>query len=177
MPILTPQDSAKYADNRLNITTKKLGKFVKLISNVKLSSHAAPYSHDYGEKMNKLVSLEEVNASILPAKVLVLLSKYAQAMRKHTGLVIKISSLNVFRHVHNTNKLADHSEIHRLHRELLIEVNHHLRAKTMQTNRQREQDEARKKMFAANGERLVSRNRGRLNSNNLEIESSLTINF
>jgi len=127
--------------------------------------------------MGKLVSLEEVNASVLPAKVLVLLSKYAQAMRKHTGLVIKISSLNVFKHVHNTNKLTDHLQIRKLHRDLLIEVNSHLRAGTMQTNQQRELGEADGYIRGKNGEVLVSRNNGSLNSNNLEIESSLSINF
>lgn len=127
--------------------------------------------------MGKLISLEEVNASVLPAKVLVLLSKYAQAMRKHTGLVIKISSLNVFKHVHNTNKLTDHLQIRQLHRELLLEVNSHLRAGTMQTDRQREFGDTAGVMRGKNGEVIVSRDSGSVNSNNLEIESSLSINF
>ena len=88
--------------------------------------------------MGKLVSLKEVNASILPANVLVLLSKYAQAMRTHTGLVIKISSLNVFKHVHNTNKLTENIAVRRLYRELLLEVNNHISNGSMQTNDQRE---------------------------------------
>ena len=50
--------------------------------------------------MRKLKNLEEVNAAALPAKVLVLLSKYANALRKHNGLILKLSSLNVFRNVH-----------------------------------------------------------------------------
>lgn len=128
-------------------------------------------------EMGKLISLEEVNASVLPAKVLVLLSKYAQAMRKHTGLVIKISSLNVFKHVHNTNKLTGHLQIRKLHRELLLEVNSHLRGGTMQTNKQRELGQASGIVRGKDGEVMVSRNSGRLNSNNLEIESSLSINF
>ena len=127
--------------------------------------------------MGKLISLEEVNASVLPAKVLVLLSKYAQAMRKHTGLVIKISSLNVFKHVHNTNKLTGHLQIRQLHRELLLEVNSHLRAGTMQTDRQRELGDSAGVLRGKDGEVIVSRNNGSLNSNNLEIESSLSINF
>jgi len=127
--------------------------------------------------MGKLVSLDEVNASVLPAKVLVLLSKYAQAMRKHTGLVIKISSLNVFKHVHNTNKLTDHLQIKQLHRDLILEVNKHLRAGTMQTNQDRELGEASGLVRGRNGEVIVSRNSGALNSNNLEIESSLSINY
>lgn len=127
--------------------------------------------------MGKLVNLDEVNASVLPAKVLVLLSKYAQAMRKHTGLVIKISSLNVFKHVHNTNKLTDHLQIKQLHRDLIIEVNRHLRGGTMQTNQDRELGGASGLMRGNGGEVIVSRNSGALNSNNLEIESSLSINF
>jgi len=127
--------------------------------------------------MGKLVSLEEVNALVLPAKVLVLLSKYAQAMRKHTGLVIKISSLNVFKHVHNTHKVTGHLQIRQLHRELLLEVNSHLRAGTMQTDRQRELGDAKGVLRGKDGEVIVSRNNGSLNSNNLEIESSLSINF
>ena len=127
--------------------------------------------------MGKLISLEEVNASVLPANVLVLLSKYAQAMRKHTGLVIKVSSLNVFKHVHNTNKVTGHRQIRQLHRELLLEVNSHLQAGTMQTDRQRELGDPAGVLRGKNGEVVVSRSSGSLNSNNLEIESSLSINF
>jgi len=88
--------------------------------------------------MGKLVSLEEVSASVLPARVLVLLSKYAQAMRKHTGLVIKISSINVFRHVHKTHKLTNHSAVRKLYQELLEEVDSHIFQGTMHTNYERE---------------------------------------
>lgn len=88
--------------------------------------------------MAKLVSLEEVSAAVLPAQVLVLLSKYAQATRKHTGLVIKISSVNVFRHVHNTHKLTGHSAVKNLYSELLNEVGMHINAGTMHTNYDRQ---------------------------------------
>lgn len=87
--------------------------------------------------MGKIESLDKVSAAVLPAKVLVLLSKYAQTMRKHTGLVIKISSMNVFKHVHNTHKLTQHPEVIALHRTLLSEVNKHLSEGTMQTVDQR----------------------------------------
>lgn len=127
--------------------------------------------------MGRIIGLEEVSALVLPAKVLVLLSKYAQAMRKNTGLVIKISSLNVFKHIHNTNKLTDHLQIQKLHQELLLEVNRHLRAGTMQTNQQRELGQTSGIARDKHGEMLVSRSSGSLNSNNLEIESSLSINF
>ena len=127
--------------------------------------------------MGKLVSLNEVNASVLPAKVLVLLSKYAQAVRKHTGLVVKISSLNVFKHVHNTNKITSHIQVRQLHRELLIEVNGHLREGTMQTNQQRELGNSSNLLHGKDGKVVTSKNSGDLNSNNLEIETSLSINF
>lgn len=87
--------------------------------------------------MGKIESLDKVSAAVLPAKVLVLLSKYAQTMRKHTGLVIKISSMNVFKHVHNTHKLTQHPEVIALHSTLLSEVNKHLMEGTMQTVDQR----------------------------------------
>ena len=85
-------------------------------------------------KMAKLVSLKDVNASLLPADVLVLLSKYAQAMRKHNGLIIKISSLNVFKHVHKTSKLTENLLVRSLHRELVLTVNNHLQEGTMKKN-------------------------------------------
>lgn len=87
---------------------------------------------------DKIVNLEEVSAEVLPAEVLVLLSKYAQAMRKHTGLVIKISSLNVFKHVHRTHKLTQHPSVRKLHLELLCLVNSHIKAGTMHTSHERE---------------------------------------
>jgi len=89
-------------------------------------------------RMDKIVNLEEVSAEVLPAEVLVLLSKYAQAMRKHTGLVIKISSLNVFKHVHRTHKLTQHPSVRKLHIELLCLVNGHIKRGTMHTNHERE---------------------------------------
>lgn len=131
-------------------------------------------------KMGELVSLEEVDASVLPAKVLVLLSKYAQAIRKHTGLVIKISSLNIFKHVHNTNIMTDHQQVEQLYRELLLEVNSHLRGGTMRTHLQQKLSDPKVRQHIGlrrrgeNGELLVSRNSSRLNSNNLEIESSFS---
>jgi len=90
-----------------------------------------------GSQMTEFISLKEVSASMLPAAVLVLLSQYSLAVRKHTGLVIKISSANVFLHIHNTNKLTDHPEVRRLHQELLGAVTRHISAGTMQTIQQR----------------------------------------
>ena len=81
-----------------------------------------------------LSNLEEVNASALPAKVLVLLSKYAHALRKHNGLILKLSSMNVFRHVHSTNHASQHEVVHAVHAELLAEVKRHVEVGTMYTN-------------------------------------------
>ena len=127
--------------------------------------------------MGKLVSLEEVSASTLPAKVLVLLSKYSKAMRKHTGVVIKISSLNVFSHVHNTNKLSNHLQTQQIHHELLLEVNRHLDAGTMQTVRERERHKLRSYIASNNRNRRGQRNGARLNTNNPEIERTLSLNI
>ena len=87
--------------------------------------------------MGKLISLDQISASVLPAKVLVLLSKYALAIHKHAGVVVKINSVDVFKYVHKTSKLTDNIEVRSIHRELLVEVNRHLLAGTMQTNMQR----------------------------------------
>ncbi len=126
--------------------------------------------------MGKLISLDEVNASVLPAKVLVLLSKYAQSMRKHTGLVIKISSMNVFKHVHNTNKLTEHPEVRRLHRDLLVEVNHHLLEGTMQTNRQRYEATEFPVTQRFKSESLGSvKPSGEVSSRKFDIENSLSV--
>ena len=105
--------------------------------------------------MEKLEQLDQVSASVLPAKVIVLLSKYAQSMRKHTGLVIKISSMNVFKHVHNTHKLTQHPEVIKLHKALLAEVNKHIAAGTMHTIGERE---ARANLAAKQGHPPVSPN-------------------
>lgn len=94
--------------------------------------------------MGKLISLNEVNATILPGRVLVLLSKYAQELRKHTGLVIKVSSMNVFKHVDNTSKFTESPVIHKLHKQLLIEVNKQLASGSMQTHAQRQLNDSTK---------------------------------
>lgn len=94
--------------------------------------------------MGKLISLNEVNATILPGRVLVLLSKYAQELRKHTGLVIKVSSMNVFRHVDNTRKFTENPVIHKIHKQMLIEVNKQLATGSMQTHAQRQLNDSTK---------------------------------
>ena len=88
--------------------------------------------------MGTLISLNEVNATVLPGRVLVLLSKYAQELRKHTGLVIKVSSMNVFKHVDKTRRFTESSHIHKVYKELLIEVNQQLALGSMQTHAQRQ---------------------------------------
>jgi len=105
--------------------------------------------------MGRFVNLEEVSAEVLPANVLVLLSKYAQAMRKHTGLVIKISSLNVFKHVHDTQKLTRHPAVKKLHAALLREISEHLEQGTMHTTRDREIIARSKAAHATSVELLV----------------------
>lgn len=89
--------------------------------------------------MGNLTNLKEVSASVLPARVLVLLSKYAQALRVHNGMVLKISSVNVFKNIYRTYPLARHPAIKRIHAELLAEVNMHLEQGTMHTNESKRQ--------------------------------------
>ena len=84
--------------------------------------------------MGQITSLKNVNALALPAKVLVLLSKYAQALRAHNGTVLKLSSLRVFKHIHTTCMKANDQTLIHIYVELLREVNIHLEAGTMYTN-------------------------------------------
>lgn len=83
--------------------------------------------------MTKVASLEYVDASVLPAKVLVLLSKYAKVVRDTDGVLIRISSLNVFRHVHRSFKNTSSNRVHKLYNALLKEVNLHLANQDMYT--------------------------------------------
>ena len=89
--------------------------------------------------MKRVIALNQVNAAILPAKILVLLSKYSQSVRKHTGLIVRISAMDVFVQVHNTNKITEHLDVRRIYRELQVEVNKSLLMGTMQTNAQRDE--------------------------------------
>jgi len=81
-----------------------------------------------------LKSLEDVNALALPAKVLVLLSKYAQALRDHNGTILKLSSLRVFKHIHDTCEEANYHKLDKIYAKLLKEVNQHIHSGTMYTN-------------------------------------------
>ena len=49
----------------------------------------------------KLNSLYNVEAKVLPPRVMVLLSKFAKAIKDEDGVTIKLSSLDVFKHIHN----------------------------------------------------------------------------
>jgi len=87
--------------------------------------------------MNKIKSLEDVNALALPAKVLVLLSKYAKELRAKNGTVIKLSSLRIFFHVHQTCLKAKDTRLNIIYYQLLDEVNKHIEAGTMFTNEEK----------------------------------------
>lgn len=84
--------------------------------------------------MEKLQSLENVNALALPAKVLVLLSKYAQYLRAHNGTILKLSSLRVFKHIHRTCQNAQDPKLNSIYQQLLHEVNIHIESGIMYTN-------------------------------------------
>lgn len=82
-------------------------------------------------KPSNLQSLEKVDATTLPAKVLVLLSKYAIALKNHNGTVIQLSSLNVFRHVHHTSLLCKDPIAQKIHRQLMVQVCSHIKLGSM----------------------------------------------
>lgn len=88
--------------------------------------------------MEKLTSLEDINALALPAKVLVLLSKYSQSLKSTNGTVIKLSSLRVFMHVHQTCIKANDISLNIIYHQLLTEVNKHLNDGTMFTNQEKQ---------------------------------------
>ncbi len=81
--------------------------------------------------MNKVKNLYGVKATVLPAKVMVLLSKYSQAVKEYEGAVIQLSSLNVFKHVHNSYSRSKHPAVHNCYKYLLREVNYHLKEGNM----------------------------------------------
>ena len=87
--------------------------------------------------MGKIKSLEDVNALALPAKVLVLLSKYAQTLRETNGIVIKLSSLRIFVHVHATCTNANTPRLTVIYNQLLQEVNEYIEAGVMFTNEEK----------------------------------------
>ena len=89
--------------------------------------------------MDKVTSLENINASALPAKMLILLSKYAKTLRNTNGTIIKLSSLRIFMHVHKTCEAANSKQLNYYYDEMLEEINKHIQAGTMFTNEQREQ--------------------------------------
>lgn len=103
--------------------------------------------------MKKIKNLEDINALALPAKVLVLLSKYAKALKSSNGMVIKLSSLKVFYYVHQTCIQARNSQLNSIYHELLTEVNLHIDAGTMFTNKEKKMLLGRNK----NKERTLSK--------------------
>lgn len=76
--------------------------------------------------MKKVSNLYNVKATVLPARVLVLLSKYAKYVKEHDGVVIQLSSLNVFKHVHNSCARSRNPDVHNCYKLLLREVNKNL---------------------------------------------------
>lgn len=76
--------------------------------------------------MKKVKNLYGVKATVLPARVMVLLSKYSQAVKEFEGVIIQLSSLNVFKHVHNSYTRSKHPAVHKCYKYLLHEVNNHL---------------------------------------------------
>ena len=82
----------------------------------------------------KLKSLYNVKAKVLPPRVMVLLSKFAKAIKDEDGVTIKLSSLNVFKHIHNSYVISTSAEVEYCYIELAKEVNEHLENGTMETH-------------------------------------------
>lgn len=77
--------------------------------------------------MELMTNLYGVKATALPASVLVLLAKYSQAIKETDGVVIQLSSLNVFKHVHNSYARSKSSIVKKCYKSLLRDVNRHIR--------------------------------------------------
>jgi len=73
--------------------------------------------------MEKLSSLQHVSASALPARVLVLMSKYARALELLSGKAIKLSSLRVFNDIHLSSIEANNESLNSIYQQLLTQVN------------------------------------------------------
>ena len=76
-------------------------------------------------------NLYTVKARVLPSTVMVLLSKFAQAVKEEDGSTMQLSSNNVFKHVYNYYSSSKSSKVKAYYRCLLKEVNHHLEQGTM----------------------------------------------
>ena len=76
--------------------------------------------------MNKLLSLQHIKSSALPTKIIVLMSKYAKALKSSNGTVIKLSSLNAFNDIHSSCIAANDEDLNSIYRQLLEQVNIHI---------------------------------------------------
>ena len=76
--------------------------------------------------MNTVKDLNDVEAKVLPARVMVLLSKYSQALKEDESIIIQLSSLNVFKHVHQSYLNTTSSRVIKYYNILLKEVNLHV---------------------------------------------------
>ncbi len=92
-----------------------------------------------GLQTNQVTSLKDISAAMLPARVLVPLSKYVVLVKKHDDVIVQTSSLNVFAHIDNANKRTRHPEVRLAYYILLRRVNQCLQDGTMRTNEQHQQ--------------------------------------
>lgn len=70
--------------------------------------------------MNRRVKLNRVNVTVLPPKVIKLLSQFAYYLKKHNGTVIKLSSKSVLQDVHDAYQTANDDVLDELY-ELIVE--------------------------------------------------------
>ncbi len=89
-----------------------------------------------GLQTYRATSLRDISAAMLPACILVLLSKYVVLVKKHDDVVIQTSSLNVFTHIDNAYKQTRHPEVRLAYYIMLSKVNQCLRDGTMRTKEQ-----------------------------------------
>jgi len=76
--------------------------------------------------MKVITSTENLELGVLPAKVLLLLSKYAHELKRHNGFILKLSSQHVMRDLHYANALCDSAQLNSIYDEIVLEVNIYL---------------------------------------------------
>ena len=73
--------------------------------------------------MQVLTSLKDVSLGVLSPRAMVLLARYAQRLKKYSGIVLKLNAKTILNDVHSANSLIDKPDLQQLYEEILLEVN------------------------------------------------------
>jgi len=121
-----------------------------------LTTQLRAHSNNINRETSQLENLEKIDASVLPAKILVLLSKYAKALKDHNDTIIQLSSVSVFKQIHQTSLLCEDPLVQKIHRQLLVQVNSHIKLGTMYLVGQKAMEERRKRLTTGKQQQKVA---------------------